>query len=140
MTAHPELASGIVDCDGFRLAWVREGRGIPMLVLGASRFYPRYFPAAMRDHFDIVFCDLRPWAPTPDGFEITTITRDTFSDDIERIRVATGLDRPIVVGHSQHGLMALAYARRYPEQVRGGRGTRSGASAALEGCIVVAVV
>ena len=35
------MLSGVVDCDGFRLEWLREGRGIPMLVLGASRFYPR---------------------------------------------------------------------------------------------------
>jgi proline iminopeptidase len=113
------MLSGTVDCDGFQLEWVREGRGIPMLVLGASRFYPRYFPPAMRDHFDMVFCDLRQWVPTPDGFDIATITRDTFSDDIERVRAATGLDRPIVVGQSHHGYMALAYARRYPDRVRG---------------------
>src|SRR5262245_38421908 len=74
------VRTGTVDRDGFQLAWVREGQGIPMLVLGASRFYPRYFPAAMRDHFDMVCCDLRQWVPTPDGFDIATITRDTFSD------------------------------------------------------------
>jgi proline iminopeptidase len=66
-----------------------------------------------------VFCDLRQWVPTPDGFDIATITRDTFSDDIERVRAAAGLDRPIVVGQSQHGYMALEYARRYPDRVRG---------------------
>jgi proline iminopeptidase len=113
------MASGTVDCDGFQLEWVREGRGIPMLVLGGSRFYPRYFPQAMRDQFDMVFCDLRQWVSTPDGFDIATITRDTFSDDIERVRAATGLDRPIVLGQSHHGYMALAYARRYPDRVRG---------------------
>ncbi len=72
-----------------------------MLVLGASKFYSRYFPQAMRDHFDMVFCDLRQWVSTPDGFDIATITRDIFSDDIERVRVATGLDRPIVVGQAE---------------------------------------
>ena len=113
------MLSGTVDCDGFRLKWVREGRGAPMLVLGASRFYARYFPPAMRADFDMVFCDLRLWVQTPDGFDVATITRDTFSDDIERIRAATGLDRPIVVGQSQHGYMALEYARRYPDRVRG---------------------
>jgi proline iminopeptidase len=113
------MLSGTVDCEGFQLEWVREGRGIPMLVLGTSRFYQRYFPAAMRTHFDMVFCDLRQWVPTPDGFDIAKITRDTFSDDIERVRTATSLDRPIVVGQSQHGYMALEYGRRYPDRVRG---------------------
>src|SRR6185436_570175 len=76
-TGGREMLTGTVDCDGFQLAWVRKGRGIPMLVLGASRFYPRYFPSAMRDSFDMVFCNLRQWVPTPDGFDIAAITCDT---------------------------------------------------------------
>ena len=124
---------GTVDRDGFQLAWVREGQGTPMLVLGAARFYPRYFPPAMREHFDMVFCDLRQWADTPDGFDIATITRDMFSDDIEGVRTATGLDRPIVMGQSQHGYMALEFAKRYPDRVRGVVVIASGAPVDAEG-------
>ena len=58
---------GTVERDGFELEWVREGSGIPLMVLGACRFYPRYFPQSLRDHFEIVFCDLRQWVPTPGG-------------------------------------------------------------------------
>jgi proline iminopeptidase len=111
--------SGVVDREGFRLGWVREGQGPPMMVLGARRFYQRYFPEALRDQFEVVFCDLRQWAATPDGFEIGTITLDTFCDDVDAVRQAAGLVRPIVAGHSQHGSLALAYAYRFPEQVRG---------------------
>ena len=111
--------AGIVDRDGFRLEWVREGRGIPMLVLGGRKFYPRYFPEEMRSQFEMVFCDLRQWVPTPGGFDIRTITRDTFSEDIEAVRRAAGLERPIVVGQSQHGAIALEYARHFPASVRG---------------------
>src|SRR5215472_11510087 len=94
-----------------------------MMVLGASRFYPRYFPQALRDHFEIVFCDLRQWVRTPDGFDISAITLDTFSGDVDAIRQAAGLDRPVVAGQSQHGSIALEYARRYPDRVPG-RGSR----------------
>jgi proline iminopeptidase len=111
--------TGTVDRDGFMLEWVREGRGLPMMVLGAQRFYPRYFPQSLREHFEIVFCDLRQWVPTPDGFDISTITRDTFSEDVEAVREAAGLDRPIVAGQSQHGAIALEYARHFPDRVRG---------------------
>lgn len=111
--------TGTVDRDGFQLDWVREGHGLPMMVLGARYFYPRYFPPSLREHFEIVFCDLRQWAPTPEGFDISTITLDTFCDDVEAVRQAAGLDRPIVAGTSQHGTIALAYAYRYPEHVRG---------------------
>src|SRR5215471_17523820 len=108
---------GTVDRDGFKLEWTREGTGIPILVLGASRFYARYFPQSLREHFEMVFCDLRQWAPTPDGFDISTITRDTFSEDVAAICRAAGLDRPIVAGQSHHGLIALEYARHSPEDV-----------------------
>ena len=74
--------TGTVDRDGFMLRWVREGRGIPMMVLGETRVYPRYFPPPMREHFEIVFCDLRQWTPTPVGFNVSAITRDTFSEDV----------------------------------------------------------
>lgn len=110
---------GTVDRDGFMLEWVREGHGLPMMVLGAPHFYPRYFPQSLREHFEIVFCDLRQSVPTPEGFDATSITRDTFSDDVDAIRQAVGFDRPVVAGHSQHGAIALEYARRYPDSLRG---------------------
>jgi proline iminopeptidase len=111
--------AGTVDRDGFKLEWVREGRGMPMIVLGARHFYPRYFPQPLREHFEMVFCDLRHFVKTPDGFDIDAITRDTFSDDVEAVRQAVGLDRPIVVGQSIHGAIALEYARHSPDRVRG---------------------
>ena len=36
----------------------------------------------------------------PEGFDVTTITRDTVSAEIEAIRQAACLIRPVVVGHS----------------------------------------
>jgi proline iminopeptidase len=110
---------GVVNRDGFALKWVREGSGIPMLMLGSSAFYPRYYPQSLRERFEVVFCDLRQWVPTPDGFDITTITLDTFCADIDAVREAVGFDRPIVAGQSQHGSLALVYAQRYPDRVRG---------------------
>ena len=80
--------SGTVDRDGFKLEWAREGTGIPMMVLGARHFYPRYFPSSLRERFEIAFCDLRQWVPTPLGFDIGTITLDTFSEDVDALRRA----------------------------------------------------
>lgn len=113
------MDEGVVERDGFQLKWVREGAGTPMLVIGAQRYYRRAFPEAMRDHFEMVFFDSRQWVPTPVGFDVSSITLGTISDDTEAVRQATGLERPIVVGHSQHGIMAMAYAHHYPEVVGG---------------------
>lgn len=112
-------AAGSVDRDGFELEFFREGSGIPMLVVAAPNYYRRVLPQSLRDCFEIVFCDLRLWTPSPPGFDLTTVTRDTYSDDIEAVRQAVGLDRPVIFGHSIHGTLALEYARRYPEQTRG---------------------
>lgn len=112
-------AVGSVNRDGFTLRFVREGSGIPMLVVAAPDFYRRVLPASLRSYFEIVFCDIRLWAPSSAEFDVATITRDTFSEDIEAVREATGLERPVVFGHSIHGTLALEYARRYPDQVRG---------------------
>lgn len=90
-----------------------------MLVVASHVYYPRVFLPPIYDDFDIVFADQRQWVPTPEGFDVGTITTDTMSDDIEAIRAATGLERPIVLGHSQHASWALEYARRYPDQTRG---------------------
>jgi proline iminopeptidase len=40
---------------------------------------------------------------------------DTFSEDIETIRKNLGFEKVCVLGHSIHGVLALEYARRYPE-------------------------
>ena len=110
---------GSVDRDGFTLDWVREGSGIPMLIVGPPRYYQRAYPADLRENFEIVFGNIREFVPAPVGFDVTTITRDTQSDDIEAIREAAGLERPVVVGHSIAGAIVLEYARRYPDSVRG---------------------
>jgi proline iminopeptidase len=111
--------NGVVDRGGFMLEWVREGKGIPLLVLGSPRYYRRLLPAAMRKHFELVFCDLREWVPTPAGFDLNDITIEMFADDVEAMRGAAGLERPIVMGHSHHGGIALEYARIYPDAARG---------------------
>ena len=90
-----------------------------MMVLGSHRFYRRYFPQQMREHFEIAFCDLRQWVQAPAGFDISAITLDTITDDVDALREAAGFDRAIVAGPSQHGAIALAYARRVPEHARG---------------------
>ncbi|HET6818781.1 MAG TPA: alpha/beta hydrolase [Mycobacteriales bacterium] len=98
---------------------MREGTGIPMLVIGAQRYYRRIFAPSLREHFEMVFFDSRQWARTPEGFDVGSLTLRDFSDDAEAVRQTTGLERPVVVGHSHHGALAMAYAQDYPEAARG---------------------
>ena len=42
---------------------------------------------------------------------------EQISDDIELVRTELGLGPIVIIGHSGHALMALEYAKRYPESV-----------------------
>ena len=120
-----QAEAGIVDVAGAQLRYVIEGHGQPCLVVGSSVCYPRVFSADLRRHLQLVFVDLRHFVH-PDqftsadpSFNANQITLDTYADDIEQVRQALGLGDVVVIGHSIHSLIALEYARRYPEHVLG---------------------
>ena len=42
--------SGIIDAGGFKLRYRIEGAGIPAIVIGSARYYPRVFSQHLREH------------------------------------------------------------------------------------------
>jgi proline iminopeptidase len=122
-TAHDD--AGVVDVDGAQLRYRIEGHGPPCLVAGSSVYYPRVFSQHLRERLRLVFADLRHFAdPRPPAsadpsFRPEQISIDTYTGEIDQVRKALGLGEVVVVGHSIHGTIALEYARRYPQHVRG---------------------
>lgn len=114
-----EIDSGIVEVEGARLRYRIEGHGPSCLVVGDTNLYPRVFSPDLRRHLRLVFLDLRHFAATDPSFDPERISIETLPADIERAREKLELGDVVVVGHSTHGTMALEYARRYPEHVRG---------------------
>jgi len=110
-------SSGSVSVPGAELRWVIEGEGPPCLVVGSSIYYPRTFSRELRQHLKLVFLDLRHFAPSDGSLPVDQITLDTYAADIDRVREHLGFEKVVVMGHSMHGMMALEYARRYPERV-----------------------
>ena len=51
--------------------------------------------------------------------EPTDLTMEALADDLEAARVALGLERWVMAGHSTGGMVALIYALRYPEAMTG---------------------
>jgi proline iminopeptidase len=111
--------SGVVEVDGARLRYVIEGGGPTVLVIGSSVYYPRVFSPSLREHLRLVFVDLRHFGDPDPEFGLDRITIETYPDDIEHIRRTLELGDVFVMGHSLPGTIALEYARRYPENVRG---------------------
>ena len=111
--------NGVVEVNGAELAYVREGRGFPLLVVGSATYYPKAFSDGLRQHFNLIFIDSRHFAAgyEPSNAQLGQLTLDTFVDDVEAVRQAVGVDQVAVLGHSVHAQIALAYAAKYPEHV-----------------------
>ena len=71
----------------------------------------------LRKHLRLVFLDNRGYAPSPGPMDAAAFAPDKQLEDIERARLELGLGRIAVIGHSIHSLMALEYAKTYPENV-----------------------
>ena len=112
-----ESDSGTIAVGQFRLRYRIDGTGKPAIVIGSATYLPRTFSQNLRKHLRLVFLDHRGYAPSPGPMEATAFADDTLLDDIERARRELGLGRITIIGHSVHSLMALEYAKKYPENV-----------------------
>lgn len=108
-----------VVCNGATVSFRRQGRGRPCLVIGSDLYYERALPSALRDELELIYCNVRHWVSPDDCGVVDAISMQTYADDIEAIRRSAGVERPLVLGQSVHGTIALEYARHYPEQAAG---------------------
>src|SRR5262245_8081466 len=117
------MAEFVATADGVRLAYDTAGRGEPPAVFVHGWSGDRSYFAPQVTHFAdrhaVATLDLRghgesgcPEPGRPGSYEVAA-----FADDTLAVAEATGLHRPVVVGHSLGGLAALACAAR-PSAVR----------------------
>jgi len=114
-----ESGTGFIERGGANLRYLREGSGVPAVVIGSSTYYPRAFSSTLRDDLDLIFADGRHFAPSydPSEAELEALSLETWADDVEALRRWLGIDRWIVIGHSLHAQIALDYARKFPHAV-----------------------
>lgn len=103
--------------DGVTLRYIEAGTGDPPLVFvhgwTCSRdFWPGQLPHFAKKHH-VVALDLRGHGESDKPDEDYSI--DGFADDVAWLIGELGLDKPVVIGHSMGGSIALNLARRYPE-------------------------
>ncbi|RMG78184.1 MAG: alpha/beta hydrolase [Bacteroidetes bacterium] len=110
--------SGYVEVGNARLEYKIEGTGIPVIVPGSTVYDPRTFSENLRKDCQLIFYNMRWFTPdyVPKDLK-NEITLDTILSDIDRLRQQLGLEKVAIMGHSLHGVIALEYARRYPEHV-----------------------
>ena len=111
-----------IDIDGARIHYLDEGTG-PVLLLvhgltGQMLNFTHSLLGKLKNDFRVVIPD-RPgsgYSTRPAGAS-TTLTAQ--AQTISRFCAALDLGRPLVVGHSLGGAIALALALNHPEQVAG---------------------
>jgi proline iminopeptidase len=106
---------GSISRGGYELRYTIEGSGLPAIVIGSSVYYSRSFSQNLRKSLRIAFVDWRGFAEPSSSAEPNDISLDILLDDIEAIRKQIGFNRSIIIGHSAHALLALEYAKKFPE-------------------------
>ncbi|WP_426446252.1 alpha/beta fold hydrolase [Paenibacillus sp. S-38] len=108
------ISRGIIDIDGFPLAYRIEGEGPPVLIVGSETYYPRLFSPELRKRLQFIFIDHRAFVKPSREIGPDDYTLERIVQDIEIVRTALKLGRITVLGHSGSAFIALEYARLYP--------------------------
>jgi 3-oxoadipate enol-lactonase len=109
-----------VDVNGIQLAYDRRGKGTPLVLLHGypldHHLWDEIAPL-LEDTFDLILPDLRGFgeSSTVDSF----YAMEDFASDIAGLLDALGIQKTAIAGHSMGGYVALAFARLFPERVRG---------------------
>ncbi len=112
-----------VDVDGARLFVRSVGTGTPLVVVhggpGLSHDYlAPQFIALLADDYRLIFYDQRASGRSSGVEDTARLTMAQFVDDLERLRLALGLEQMNLLGHSFGGLLAMYYAAAHPQSVR----------------------
>ena len=109
-----------IERDGIRLAYTEAGSADPPVVLlhGMACRHDHMLPVMrhLEAHHRCVAFDLRGHGASDAPRDAYAM--DDFIADLGRAVDELDLRRPILIGHSFGGSIALAYADRYPERVR----------------------
>ena len=94
-----------------------RGEGPACLVLSGigTKPYETQTPPQLSDRFQLVYVDLRGSGQSTG--EPTDLTFDLLAEDLEAVRLALGVERIAVLGHSILGMLAIEYGRRCPDTV-----------------------
>jgi 3-oxoadipate enol-lactonase len=109
-----------IDVNGIQLAYTRRGQGTPLVLVHGypldHHLWDEVVPL-LEDTFDLIIPDLRGFGEsgTVDSF----YTMEDYASDLAELLDHLGIQKATIAGHSMGGYVALAFARLFPERVRG---------------------
>lgn len=117
-----ERRDGFVDACGAIVYYETIGQGRPLMVLhggpGAPHGYFLPYLLPLAKHHRLVFMDERGSGRSERLADFKGYTLDNLACDADAVRRALGLKTVDVMGHSFGGILAQAYAIKYPSSVR----------------------
>lgn len=108
-----------VHTNGIRTYYEEYGNGQPIVFLHGGTMDLRVWAEQARplaDTYRVIAYDIRGHGRTGLS-DHSTYTIDLFTEDLHAFTSALDLDRPAICGLSLGGMIAFAYANRYPESV-----------------------
>jgi proline iminopeptidase len=116
-----KMEEGFVDAHGVLIYYKAVGQGEPLVILhggpGASHdyFLPYLLPLARTNR--LIFIDERGSGRSQKLEDSSAYTVENMAADVEDVRQALNLGKISVLGHSCGGILAQAYALKYPENL-----------------------
>jgi proline iminopeptidase len=116
-----KMEEGFVDAHGVLIYYKVLGQGQPLVILhggpGASHdyFLPYLLPLARENR--LIFIDERGSGRSQKLENPIAYTVENMVEDVEAVRQALDLGKISLLGHSCGGVLAQAYALRYPENL-----------------------
>lgn len=115
------MQEGFVDANGVMIYFKTVGRGAPLLIVhggpGESHdyFLPYLLPLTRTNK--LIFIDERGSGKSSKLEDASAYTVENMVEDVEAIRVALGLGKISLMGHSYGGALAQAYALKYQKNL-----------------------
>lgn len=117
-----QARQGLVSLDDARIFYEVVGAGDPIVVVhggpGLDHAYLQPGLDALGTRNTLVYYDQRGTGRSTAELTASAINLDSFVQDIDALRQILGYDRITVLGHSFGSLIAIEYARRYPDETR----------------------
>lgn len=116
------IDEGYVDANGVFIYYKALGKGEPLVIVhggpGASHdyFLPHLIPLARTNR--VVFIDERGSGRSEKLDNVKLYTVENMAEDVEAVRRGLNLGRINLLGHSYGGVVAQAYAFKYPNNLR----------------------
>jgi len=102
-----------------KVTYFIEGEGIPCFICADGEWQKKCFSKSLKNHFQFVFIEQRLSNVYDGPRDYSKITMDTIVKDLDILREHLGYNKIYVLGHSIAGLIALEYARKFPDKTMG---------------------